>query len=278
MSTSYVQLLFTLEPVEPASEILMAELAQIGFESFVELEHGLEAYIPQTDFLEESLQEVTLLKNPEFSIEYSINTLAPKNWNEVWESDFKPIVVDERCAVRADFHEPIAVDYELIITPKMSFGTGHHQTTYMMLQHILDLDLKGTSVLDMGCGTGVLAILAVKKGAHTADAIDIEPWCYENTKENALLNVCKNIHVYEGDARLLDGKKYDLIIANINKNVLLHDIPTYASCLHANGTLLLSGFYAADLEDISRVCTSADLEYISHLERAHWVAVKFTKQ
>jgi len=224
------------------------------------------------------LQEVTLLKNPEFSIEYSINTLAPKNWNEVWESDFKPIVVDERCAVRADFHEPIAVDYELIITPKMSFGTGHHQTTYMMLQHILDLDLKGTSVLDMGCGTGVLAILAVKKGAHTADAIDIEPWCFENTKENALLNVCKNIQVYEGDSRLLDGKKYDLIIANINKNVLLHDIPTYASCLHANGTLLLSGFYAADLEDISRVCTSADLEYISHLERAHWVAVKFTKQ
>ncbi len=137
MSNSYVQLLFTLEPVEPASEILMAELAQIGFESFVELEHGLEAYIPQTDFLEESSQEVTLLKNPEFSIEYSINTLAPKNWNEVWEADFKPIVVDERCAVRADFHEPIAVDYELIITPKMSFGNGHHQTTYMMLQYNL---------------------------------------------------------------------------------------------------------------------------------------------
>lgn len=278
MSTSYVQLLFTLEPVEPASEILMAELAQIGFESFVELEHGLEAYIPQTDFKEESLQEVTLLKNPEFSIEYTTNTIAPKNWNEVWESDFNPIVVDNRCVVRADFHEPIAADYELIITPKMSFGTGHHQTTYMMLKHVLDLELEGASVLDMGCGTGVLAILAIKKGARSADAIDIEPWCFENTQENVLLNACKAIQAYEGDARLLIGKKYDVIIANINKNVLLQDIPTYASCLNAKGTLLLSGFYAADIEDIKRVCTSVQLGYTSHLEREHWVAVKFTKQ
>ena len=278
MSTTYVQLLFTLEPVQPTSEILMAELAQIGFESFVELEHGLEAYIPQTDFKEESLQEVTLLKNPEFSIEYTTNTIAPKNWNEVWESDFKPIVVDNRCAVRADFHEPITADYELIITPKMSFGTGHHQTTYMMLQHVLDLELEGASVLDMGCGTGVLAILAVKKGARSADAIDIEPWCFENTQENALLNACKTIQAYEGDASLLVGKKYDVIISNINKNVLLHDIPTYASCLNAKGTLLLSGFYAADIEDIKRVCASVQLEYTSHLERENWVAVKFSKQ
>ena len=274
---SYIQVLFTLKPVEPGIEILMAELAQIGFESFVELEYGLEAYIPQTDFKEESLQEVTLLKNPEFLIEYITNTIAPKNWNEVWESDFKPIVVNNRCAVRADFHEPIASDYEIIITPKMSFGTGHHQTTYMMLQHVLDLELEGASVLDMGCGTGVLAILAIKKGARSVDAIDIEPWCFENTKENALLNACKPIQVYEGDALLLVGKKYDVIIANINKNVLLQDIPTYASCLNAKGTLLLSGFYAADIEDIKRVCTSVKLEYTSHLERENWVAVKFTK-
>jgi len=274
MSTSYVQLLFTLEPVQPASEILMAELAQIGFESFVELEQGLEAYIPQTDFKEESLQEVSLLKNSEFSIEYTTNTIAPKNWNEVWESDFKPIVVDNRCAVRADFHEPIAADYELIITPKMSFGTGHHQTTYMMLQHVLDLEIEGATVLDMGCGTGVMAILAVKKGACSADAIDIEPWCFENTKENALLNACNNIQAYEGDAGLLVGKKYDLIIANINKNVLLQDIPTYASCLNAKGTLLLSGFYASDIEDIKRVCTSVQLEYTSHLEKENWVFLR----
>ena len=278
MSTSYIQILFTLEPVQPASEILMAKLAQIGFESFVELEQGLEAYIPQTDFKEESLQEVSLLKNSEFSIEYTTSTIAPKNWNEVWESDFKPIVVDNRCAVRADFHEPIAADYELIITPKMSFGTGHHQTTYMMLQHVLDLELEGATVLDMGCGTGVLAILAVKKGASSADAIDIEPWCFENTKENALLNACNNIQAYEGDAGLLVGKKYDLIIANINKNVLLQDIPTYASCLNDKGTLLLSGFYASDIEDIKRVCTSVQLEYTSHLEKENWVAVKFSKQ
>ena len=208
MSTTYVQLLFTLEPVQPTSEILMAELAQIGFESFVELEHGLEAYIPQTDFKEESLQEVTLLKNPVFSIEYTTNTIAPKNWNEVWESDFKPILVDNRCAVRADFHEPITADYELIITPKMSFGTGHHETTHMMIQHLINLDLTNKNVLDMGCGTGILAIFAEMKGANPIDAIDIDNWCYLNSVENSERNNCSNISVYEGDAALLKNKTY----------------------------------------------------------------------
>ena len=277
MSTPYVQLIFKLDPLQPAAEILMAELAQVGFESFVELDQGLEAYIQQADWKEESLKEISILNNPDFSIHYTIQSIAPKNWNEVWESDFKPIVVDDRCAVRADFHEPIAVDYELIITPKMSFGTGHHQTTYMMLQHILDLELEGTSVLDMGCGTGVLAILAIKKGAISADAIDIEPWCYENTKENVLLNNSKGVHAYEGDSSLLVDKNYDVIIANINKNVLLQDIPKYASCLKSQGILLLSGFYASDIEDIKKACTSVEIHYDSHLEKQSWVAVKFIK-
>jgi len=278
MSTTYVQILFILEPVQPTNEILTAELAQIGFESFVETTKGLEAYIPEKDWNEDQMSQIQIFQNSNFSIQYTINSIAPKNWNEVWESDFNPIIIDNRCAVRADFHDPIDADYELIITPKMSFGTGHHQTTQMMLQHILDLDLEGSSVLDMGCGTGVLAILAIKKGAIHADAIDIEPWCYENTKENTHINNCKEIDSYEGDSKLLINKEFDLIIANINKNVLLQDIPKYASCLQKQGTLLLSGFYASDMEDIQHLCDAQNLKYSSHLEKENWVAVKFIKR
>ena len=159
----------------------------------------------------------------------------------------------------------------------MSFGTGHHQTTFMMLQHLLDMDLEGASVLDMGCGTGVLAVLAEKKGAAPIDAIDIEPWCYENTKENALLNNCISIRAHQGDSSLLVDKKYDVIIANINKNVLIKDMSVYSFCLNTGGTLLLSGFYTSDLEDIQNSCEGAQLEYVSHLEKQNWVAAKFSK-
>tara|TARA_B100000767_G_scaffold273917_1_gene305422 strand:+ start:4977 stop:5813 length:837 start_codon:yes stop_codon:yes gene_type:complete len=278
MSTTYIQILFTLSPVQPTTEILTAKLAQIGFESFVELDNGLEAYISQKDWNEELFLQIQFLKNPDFSIEYKIHTIAPKNWNKLWESDFKPIIIGNRCAIRADFHDPIEADYELIITPKMSFGTGHHQTTYMMIQYILDLDLVGSKVLDMGCGTGVLAILAIKKGASHADAIDVESWCYENTKENALLNNCSDIDPYKGDSSLLKYKKYDVIIANINKNVLLQDIPVYASSLNKEGVLLISGFYTADIKDIQQVSETVNLKYRSYLERDNWLAVKFIKQ
>ena len=277
MSIPYIQLLFTLKPVQPASEILMAELAQVGFESFVELDDGLEAYIPKTVWKNDLLDDISFIKKSEYDIQYTQKTIAPKNWNEVWESDFKPIVIDDRCAVRATFHEPIDTAYELIITPKMSFGTGHHQTTFMMLQHLLDMDLEGASVLDMGCGTGVLAVLAEKKGAAPIDAIDIEPWCYENTKENALLNNCKSIRAHQGDSSLLVDKKYDVIIANINKNVLIKDMSVYSFCLNTGGTLLLSGFYTSDLEDIQNSCEVAQLEYVSHLEKQNWIAAKFSK-
>lgn len=277
MTIPYIQLLFTLKPVQPASEILMAELAQVGFESFVELDDGLEAYIPKTVWKNDLLDDISFIKKSEYDIQYTQKTIAPKNWNEVWESDFKPIVIDDRCAVRATFHEPIDTAYELIITPKMSFGTGHHQTTFMMLQHLLDMDLEGASVLDMGCGTGVLAVLAEKKGGAPIDAIDIEPWCYENTKENALLNNCISIRAHQGDSSLLVDKKYDVIIANINKNVLIKDMSVYSFCLNTGGTLLLSGFYTSDLEDIQNSCEGAQLEYVSHLEKQNWIAAKFSK-
>ena len=277
MSKPYIQILFKLKPLQPASEILMAEMAEVGFESFVELDDGLEAYIPEGDWRKSLLDNISFIQKSEYDIQYTQETINPKNWNEVWESDFKPIVIDDRCAVRATFHEPIDTAYELIITPKMSFGTGHHQTTFMMLQHLLDMDLEGASVLDMGCGTGVLAVLAEKKGAAPIDAIDIEPWCYENTKENALLNNCISIRAHQGDSSLLVDKKYDVIIANINKNVLIKDMSVYSFCLNTGGTLLLSGFYTSDLEDIQNSCEGAQLEYVSHLEKQNWVAAKFSK-
>ena len=278
MSKPYIQILFKLKPLQPACEILIAELAEVGFESFVELDDGLEAYIPEGNWRKSLLDNISFIQKSEYDIQYTQETINPKNWNEVWESDFKPIVVDERCTVRATFHEPIATKYELIITPKMSFGTGHHQTTYMMLKYLLDTDIEGKSVLDMGCGTGVLAILAEKKGGCPIDAIDIEPWCYENTKENALLNNCKSIHANQGDSSLLVDKKYDVIIANINKNVLIHDISSYSVCLNPEGTLLLSGFYTSDLKDIQNSCIGGQLDYVSHLEKQNWVAAKFSKR
>lgn len=276
MSTPYTQLVFTLNPVQPTSEILIAELAQVGFESFVELENGLEAYISKQNWNEKLLKELRVFETPEFSVDYKMNTISPKNWNEVWESDFDPIIVGDNCVVRANFHKPFEVDYELIITPKMSFGTGHHQTTYMILQYLLDLDLEDKTVLDMGCGTGILAILTKKRGAKHVDAIDIEPWCCENAIENARLNNCE-IQVYQGNASLLEEKKYDVIIANINKNVLLQDISIYSSCLNTNGILFLSGFYQNDLSSISQACREVSLKFESNLEKQKWVASKYIK-
>tara|TARA_R110002074_G_scaffold59183_1_gene144205 strand:- start:38207 stop:38749 length:543 start_codon:yes stop_codon:yes gene_type:complete len=177
--------------------------------------------------------------------------------------------------IRAPFHEPIGVEYDIVIEPKMSFGTGHHETTHMMLQHILQLNVKDKTVLDMGSGTGVLAILTAMKGATEIDAIDIDNWCYLNAKENVERNSMDFISVKEGDVLLIKDKKYDLIIANINRNILLADIPAYAHSLNKNGILLLSGFYTQDLEMITEKCKENSLKFEKNLERNNWVAAKY---
>ncbi|NCP91174.1 MAG: 50S ribosomal protein L11 methyltransferase, partial [Flavobacteriales bacterium] len=196
-------------------------------------------------------------------------------WNEAWEKNFNPIVVDNLCSVRAPFHEKPNTAYDIIIEPKMSFGTGHHETTHMMIQHILKNDFANKSVLDMGCGTAVLAILAEKKGAKPIDAIDYDNWCYLNSLENVERNHCKHITVIEGDARVLKSKKYDVIIANINRNILLQDMQTYVSCLNAHGMLFLSGFYNDDIPLIQEACEKQMLKLAEILERNHWVSLKF---
>lgn len=283
MTPIYLGYTFTITPRDPATEILIAELGYAGFESFTETSHGVIAYIQKEEAFpygealdfEKLLTTIQILNSNEFKITYTAEEIEQVNWNEEWEKNFEPIEVDGKCAVRAPFHEKTGVEFDIVIEPKMSFGTGHHETTYMMIKHLLKLDLKDKKTLDMGCGTGVLAILAEMRGAHPIDAIDIDNWCYLNSIENAERNSCKHITVYEGDASLLHTKNYDFIIANINRNILLQDIPAYAKILTDGGTLLLSGFYTEDIPLISEKCNEHGLYFVSNYERNNWVACRF---
>ena len=231
MAGNYFEFQFKIDPVQPASEILIAELGYLGFESFVENDDGITAYIPEEEYEDDILANVHILQSEDFTITYDQNEIERVNWNEEWEKNFTPILVDEHCSVRAPFHEKPDVEFDIVIEPKMSFGTGHHATTHMMIQHILKNNWEEKSVLDMGCGTGVLAILAAMKGAKTIDAIDIDNWCYLNTLENIRRNDCEHINTEEGGAELLEGRKYDMILANINLNILMRDMPVYEKCL-----------------------------------------------
>jgi len=272
----YIAYNFIVSPTKPAIEILIAELGVAGFESFVETDDGVMAYIQKEFDSETILDDVFVLKNNEFQISFTKEEIAQVNWNSEWEKNFQPIQVEDIVSIRAPFHDNLTLKYDIVIEPKMSFGTGHHETTHMMVQHLLELDVTDKKVLDMGCGTGILAIFAEMKGAKPIDAIDIDSWCYENSIENCQRNQCKHINVYEGDASLLLNKKYDIIIANINRNILLHDIKTYANCLNDNGVLLLSGFYQEDIPIIDAETSEHRLQLEKIIERNNWVAVKYT--
>lgn len=275
MDQIYLEYTFKVSPAIPGTEILIAELGYAGFESFVEEGAQVAAYIQKEQWRSDILDDIGILENPEFNISYDFVEIKQQNWNAEWERNFHPIEVDGLCTVRAPFHPIPDTKYDLIIEPKMSFGTGHHQTTHMMLQFLLKNDLSGKTVLDMGCGTGVLAILAEKEGAAAVDAIDVDNWCYLNAQENVVRNHTHKVQVYQGDASLLVGKRYDVIIANINRNILLEDIPVYANCLNAGGTLFLSGFYKDDIPKIQERCEEFSLKFIENLEKNLWVAVKF---
>jgi ribosomal protein L11 methyltransferase len=275
MDNIYIEYNFTFSPKEPISEILIAELGNVGFESFVETENGVTAYIQKIDWNTEILTDVFVLNSDEFSIEYNQNEVPQTNWNAEWEKNFESIQVDDLVSIRAPFHENPNLKYDIVIEPKMSFGTGHHETTHMMVQHLLQLDLENKKVLDMGCGTGILAIFAEMKGAKPLDAIDIDNWCYENSVENVTRNNCENISVYEGDATLLVDKKYDVIIANINRNILLMDMKVYTNCLQEGGILLLSGFYEQDIPVIDAEVIKHGLKLEKFIQRNNWVALKY---
>ena len=215
MSNIYIGYHFTIDPVELGSEILIAELGEKAFESFIETETGISAFVQKELWDTNILEDIQILSNPEFKIEYTFEEIEQVNWNEEWEKNFEPIDVDGLCHVRAPFHEPTKALYDIVIEPKMSFGTGHHETTHMMIQHLLEMDVTNMKTLDMGCGTAILAILAEMKGAKPIDAIDIDNWCYLNSIENAERNLCKHITVYEGDARLLKNKNYEIGRAHV---------------------------------------------------------------
>lgn len=271
----YIEYKFEVDNPDPVNQILIAELGDVGFESFVESDNGISAYIQKKDWYDCILSDIQILNSDEFQISFEKKEIETVNWNAEWEKDFQPIIVDSQCTVRAPFHNVPDTMYDLVIEPKMSFGTGHHETTYMMIQHILKNDFNGKTVLDMGCGTGVLAILSEKVGAHKIDAIDIDNWCFLNSIENVQRNECDCISVYEGDASLLKGRHYDVIIANINRNALLNDIGYYSDCLNNEGMLFLSGFYKDDIPLIEEECQKHMLKLAEIKERGQWVALKF---
>jgi|SRR5690625_266142 len=277
MNHSYTEYDFRVKPKTPATEILIAELAEIGFEAFFETETGVLAYIPTDQDQDNLLEEVDIMNSIVFKISFQKKIIEQKNWNEEWEKDFQPIEVSDKCRIRASFHPKKEVEFDIIINPKMSFGTGHHATTYLMLEYILEEDLTHKQILDMGCGTGVLAILASLKNAKHIDAIDIDSWSYQNAIENAELNNCNNIEVFEGDASLLKNKKYDYIFANINIKVLLDDLNIYADCLSENGVLFISGFFETDLPDLKEKANENGLTFDHYKTKDQWTAARLLK-
>ncbi len=269
----FIEVDFRFAPIEQTTDILVAQLSEIDFDSFQEIDTGLIGYIEKQKFNEEKIKEVI----PD-NVSFSIKVMPNINWNETWESNFEPILIDDLCAIRATFHKKIDVKYEIIINPKMSFGTGHHETTYLMIKRLLELELENKIVLDMGCGTGILGILASMKGAKSIDGIDIEEWAYENCIENCEINQIKNFTTILGDVSKIDGKKYDLIIANINRNVLLNDLHSYYNSLNKNGVMLLSGFYEEDFDLINQEAKKNNLSLNDKKTKNKWCLLSYTKQ
>lgn len=274
--TTYLEFDFKINPVQPWSEILMAELIEIGFDSFTEEYDGILGYIPEELFSEDALKSIPLMNNPDVEISYYFALMPNINWNEEWEKNFTPINVENKVLIRAEFHQENPNLHEIIIQPKMSFGTGHHPTTHLMIQQMLDMDFMDKKVLDMGCGTSVLGIFAKQKDASEVVAIDIDEWSVENSIENAERNDVK-LRISQGTADNLGGEDFDIILANINRNILISDIPTYVSVLRDKGKLLLSGLCFFDVEDILEVCDKQGLRLINKQQREEWCSLLLEK-
>jgi len=274
----YIELLCRPAQGAHTAELLIAMLADAGFESFTENEDGsVSAYIQAPLFTSELSVRLHSEEFIEFLDSFKIDRIADQNWNAVWESNFEPVVIDGRCLVRAPFHEPVkGVEFDIVIMPKMSFGTAHHETTKLMIRYMMGFQLVGKSLLDMGSGTAVLAILARMKGAVPVSAIDNDEWAYNNAMENVRSNNFDDIEVLLGDSSLLPGKKFDFIFANINRNILLIDIPTYRLSLNPGGKLFVSGFYAEDLPMIEAKAAEVDLKLVSDQQENNWTAACFT--
>jgi ribosomal protein L11 methyltransferase len=273
----YIEVYFKLEPLLPAREILYAELGDKGFDAFEDEVDGVKAFIKQEQFTESLLKDLRISGIEGQKVEVCITTIANQNWNALWESNFDPIVINSNCTIRAPFHAVPKVGCDLIISPQMSFGTGHHETTFLMSKELFSLDLKSVDLLDMGSGTGVLAILAEKLGAKNIKAIDIEEGAYINTIDNCKLNNTKNIIVEKGDSKLLDDSLFQVILANINKNILLQDISVYSNSLKIGGKLLLSGFFTTDVDELRNVASDNGLKFVKMEEKNNWAMLMLEK-
>ncbi|WP_207420568.1 50S ribosomal protein L11 methyltransferase [Desertivirga brevis] len=260
-------------------DLLINALAEAGFDTFEETPNGFNAYISAQEFDQDLFDSVLSPYLDMFEFSFEKELIPQKNWNEVWESNFEPLVIKDQCYVRATFHQPQPqYPYEIIIDPKMAFGTGHHQTTTMMMEYILEEEMNNASVLDMGCGTGILAILAEKRGAGELLAIDYDPVCYESTIENSKLNQCSSISALCGSKEVIPDKEINIIFANINRNILLDQIHRYTEVLKPGGILLMSGFYQEDISLISEECERHNLSFSNFKSLNNWVSVKFVKQ
>ena len=277
---NYIELNCKIKPFEQSTgEILIALLSEMDFESFVENDKGITAYIQSQLFNNELLERINQIVIPDTDINLKHKLIKDQNWNETWEKNyFEPVLIADKCLIRSTFHKNTPdVKFEILIDPKMSFGTGHHETTFLMIEEILELDLHGKTVLDMGCGTGILAILSAQKGAKDICAIDIDEWSYNNSLENIKLNVVKDVRVQLGDKQLIENRFYNIIYANINKNILTADIPVYAANIHQGGKLLLSGFYKEDFNDINEIAIASGLKLTNQREKNNWLMLSYLK-
>lgn len=273
---NYVQLNFNISD-ENIRDMLLAFLSQMDFDTFEEHKRGLSAFISERKFDEAPVKDI--LKKDVFSgVGFEKHLVSEQNWNKIWEQNYKPVIIADRCIIKAPFHKiQNRYEFELLIEPQMSFGTAHHETTALMLELMLNIDFNNKAILDIGCGTGILSVFAAMKNAKEIIAIDNNIWAYRNSLHNMKLNRVENIQVIEGDASSIPDQKYDLILANINRNVLLEDIPAYHTTIGNNGKILLSGFLNADYKDIHNLVSQFGYKQVNKLLKNDWVAVEFSK-
>lgn len=275
----YSEVIFILSTTEEFhKDLLINDLSEIGFDTFEDFEKGFKAYLPSSEFDSDKIEHLKSVYGDMFSFTFATKSIPHQNWNEIWESNFEPLQVGTRCYIRATFHQPHPeFEYEIVIDPKMAFGTGHHQTTALMMEFMLDENFEGQKVLDMGCGTGILAILASKMGAEDVLAIDYDEICFDSTIENSEINRINNIQVLCGSKEVIPNHKFDTILANINRNILLDQLDRYSEVSKPGAALFLSGFYnEPDLSIIKQKCNSIGFRYIQHKELNNWVSAQFS--